>query len=202
MGEFFSSRALRSQTVCQPPPPYPPPPPPSLRTHRPGLPLGADHRSPLGDPPQRLAQVAAPAHEGDAEVVLVDVVHVVGGRQHLGLVDVVDAERLEDLRLDEVADARLGHDRDGDGGLDRLDDGRVAHARDAAVAADVGRHALERHHGDGAGLLGDAGLLRRRHVHDDTLLQHLGEADLVSFYLMRVCFGGGGWGSWAGREGG
>ena len=29
------------------------------------------------------------------------------------LVDVVDLERLEDLRLDEVADARLGHDRDG-----------------------------------------------------------------------------------------
>jgi hypothetical protein len=37
---------------------------------------------------------------------------LVGRRQHLGLVDVVDLERLEHLRLDEVADARLGHDRD------------------------------------------------------------------------------------------
>ena len=61
------------------------------------------------------------------------------GREHLGLVDVVDAERLEDLRLDEVADAGLGHDRDGDRGLDALDHLRVAHAGDAAVAADVGR---------------------------------------------------------------
>ena len=34
------------------------------------------------------------------------------GREHLGLVDVVDAERLQHLRLDEVADAALRHDRD------------------------------------------------------------------------------------------
>lgn len=148
-------------------------------THRPRLALGADHRRALGDPPQRLAQVAAPAHERHAEVVLVDVVDVVGRREHLGLVDVVDAQCFQDLRLDKVADARLGHDRDGDGGLDGPDDGRVAHARDAAVAADVGRHALERHHGDGAGLLGDARLLGRRHVHDHALLEHLGEADLL-----------------------
>ena len=37
---------------------------------------------------------------------------LVGRGQDLGLVDVVDAERLEDLGLDEVADAGLGHDRD------------------------------------------------------------------------------------------
>jgi hypothetical protein len=37
---------------------------------------------------------------------------LVGWREHLGLVDVVDPERLEHLRLDEVADPRLGHDRD------------------------------------------------------------------------------------------
>lgn len=110
--------------------------------------------------------------------MLVDVVYVVGGRQDLGLVDVVHPERLEDLRLDEVADASLGHDRDGDGGLDRLDDGRVGHARDAAVAADVGGHALERHDGDGAGLLGDAGFFGRGDVHDDALFEHLGEAHL------------------------
>ena len=59
-------------------------------------------------------EVGGPAHEGHGERPLVDVVGLVGRRQHLGLVDVVDAERLEDLRLDEVADAGLGHDRDGD----------------------------------------------------------------------------------------
>ena len=50
------------------------------------------------------------------------------------------------------------------------------HAGDAAGRADVGRDALERHDGDGAGILGDLGLLGRDDVHDDAALEHLGEA--------------------------
>ena len=49
----------------------------------------------------------APHTNGDLEGVLVDVVLVVGRRQHLALVDEVDAERLEHARLDEVADAHF-----------------------------------------------------------------------------------------------
>ena len=55
---------------------------------------------------------------------------------------------------------------------------RVGHARDAAVAADVGRDALERHHGAGARVLGDPRLLGVDDVHDDAALEHLGEARL------------------------
>ena len=143
-----------------------------------GLALGADHRRALVDAAERLTEVGGAADEGDGEVPLVDVVHVVGGREHLGLVDVVDVERLQHLRLDEVADAGLRHDRDRDLGDDRLDEVGVAHAGDAALRADVGGDALERHHGDGAGVLGDAGLLGRDDVHDDAALQHLGEAAL------------------------
>ena len=51
------------------------------------------------------------------------------------------------------------------------------HARDAAFFADVGRNALERHHGAGAGLLGDFGLLDVGDVHDDAALEHFGQAD-------------------------
>src|SRR5205814_1358739 len=76
------------------------------------LALGADHRRALADATERLAEITAAAHEGDPERELVDVEVLVGRRQHLRLVDVVDGERLEDLRLDEVADARLRHDRD------------------------------------------------------------------------------------------
>ena len=123
------------------------------------LALGADHRRALGDPAQRLAEVGGAADERDLEGELVDVVGLVGGRQDLGLVDVVDLERLEDLRLGEVADPGLGHDRDRHRLLDLLDHRGVAHAGDAAVAADVGGNALERHHRDGAGVLGDARLL-------------------------------------------
>ena len=84
-------------------------------------------------------RLVAPHTNGHGEGPLVDVVGLVGRGEHLGLVDVVDAERLEDLGLDEVADAGLGHDRDGDDGLDALDHLGIAHAGDAAVAADVGR---------------------------------------------------------------
>ena len=104
-------------------------------------------------------RLVAPHTNGHGERPLVDVVRLVGGGEHLALVDVVDAERLEDLRLGEVADAALRHDRDGHRGLDALDHRRVAHAGDAAVAADVGRHALERHDRDRAGVLGDRRLL-------------------------------------------
>ena len=123
-------------------------------------------------------EVARAAHERDRERPLVDVVLLVGRRQHLGLVDVVHAERLEDLRLDEVPDPSLRHHRDRDGVHDLLDLGRVGHARDPALRADVRRHALERHDGAGAGVLGDLGLLGGGDVHDDAALQHLGQSGL------------------------
>ena len=145
-----------------------------------GLALRADHRRALADPSKRLAQVSAAADERDAEGPLVDVVLFVGRGEHLALVDVVDLERLEDLRLDEVADPRLGHHRDGHGLLDLADLGRVGHAGDAAFRADVGGHALERHHGDGPRLFGDRRLLGVRDVHDHAALEHLGEAALDS----------------------
>ncbi|KAK2971020.1 hypothetical protein RJ640_025794 [Escallonia rubra] len=96
----------------------------------------------------------------------------------LALVDVIDADGFQDLGLDEVADAGLGHDGDGDGLLDLLDELGVGHAGDAALRADVGRDALEGHDGASAGLLGDAGLLGVDDVHDDAAAEHLGQAHL------------------------
>jgi hypothetical protein len=145
---------------------------------RAGLPLGADHGGALAHPAERLAEVAAAADEGDAEVVLVDVVRVVGGGQHLALVHVVDAHGLQDLGLHEVPDAGLGHDRDGDGALDVADEARVRHARHAALRADVGGDPLQRHHGARAGLLREARLLRGHHVHDDPAPEHLRQPHL------------------------
>ena len=139
------------------------------------LALGADHGSALGDAAQGLAQVTGTADEGYLELGLVDMIHVVGGRQHFTLVDVVDLNGLQDLGLGEVADAALGHDRDGNGLLDPLDHLGVAHAGHAASRADVSGDPLQRHHGASAGFLGDAGLLRGRDVHDDAALQHLGQ---------------------------
>src|SRR4029079_19341470 len=142
------------------------------------LALRADHGRALGDAAERLAEIRRTADERDGERVLVDVVLDVRRRQHLRLVDVVDLERLQDLCLDEVPDPALRHHGDRYRLLALADQLRVGHARDPAVAADVGRDALERHHRAGARVLRDPGLLSVDDVHDDPALEHLGEARL------------------------
>src|SRR5713226_1198584 len=104
--------------------------------------LGANHRRTFGDSSQRLAEVATATNEWNLERMLVDVVLLVGGSQHLGLVDVVDPEGFQDLRLDEVPDPALRHDRDGHRLHDRADQRRIGHTRYAALLADIGRDAL------------------------------------------------------------
>ena len=144
-----------------------------------GLALAANHRRAFGDPPQRFAEIARTAHERHLELVLVDVVLVVGRRQHFGFVDEVDAERLQRLRLGQVTDAHLGHDRDRHRVHDPRDQLEVAHARDAAVAARISAgirsSAIT---ATAPGLLGDQRLLGRHDVHDDAALEHLRQTAL------------------------
>lgn len=144
----------------------------------PGFTLGPDHGSALGNAAQGLAQIAAATDKGRVEVALLNVALVIGGGQNFTLVNVVDAESLEDLALNKVADAGLGHDGNGDGGLDLLDDSRVRHAGNAAVLSDIGGDTLEGHDGASTGFLSDTGLRGVGHVHDDTALEHLSETGL------------------------
>ena len=137
------------------------------------LTLRSDHRRALADPAERLAEIAAAAHERDLEHVLVDVVPLVRGGEDFALVDEVDAQRLEHPRLDEVADPRLGHHGDRDDLHDLLDLEGIGHPGHAALRPDIGGHALQRHHRAGAGIFGDLRLLGGRQVHDDAALQHL-----------------------------
>ncbi len=51
----------------------------------------------------------------------------------------------------------------------------VGHARHAALGADIGRHALERHDRAGAGFFGDLGMFGGHDVHDDAAFEHLGQ---------------------------
>lgn len=61
------------------------------------LALCTDHRSAFGDAAEGFAQVPAATDEGHSEVVLGDVIEVVGWGKDFGLVDVVDADGFEDL---------------------------------------------------------------------------------------------------------
>mmetsp|Transcript_9999 Transcript_9999/g.30690 ORF Transcript_9999/g.30690 Transcript_9999/m.30690 type:complete len:344 (-) Transcript_9999:7-1038(-) len=143
-----------------------------------GLSLGADHCRAFGDAAQSLTQIAAATDKRDGEVVLVGVVVLVGHCQHLRLVNVVSANLLKDLALDEVANTRLGHYGDGDGRFDFFDHLGVRHAGDTAILTNICRHALQRHHRTGTGLFCNPRLLRVDHVHDDSAFKHLCHASL------------------------
>ena len=138
--------------------------------------FGANHGGAFGDAAEGFAQISRAAHERDFEAVLPDVVLVVGGCEHFAFVNVIDFERFEHLRFGEMADANFGHHRNRDRVHDFADDARSGHAGHAAIFANIGRHALERHHGAGSGLLGDARLLGVGDVHNHAAFQHFGQA--------------------------
>jgi hypothetical protein len=142
----------------------------------------AQHGGALRNAAKRLAQVAAAAHKGHRELVLVDVVLLVRHGEHLGLVNVVHLQRLQHLRLHKVPNARLCHNGQRHLPLDAQDHVRVRRARHAARMADVRGHALQRHHRHRARVLRNACLRRINHV------------------LQRVKGGGGGCLGEAGRS--
>ena len=139
------------------------------------LTLGANHRSTLSNTAQSLAQVLSTTHEGHVELCLVDMVDIVGGREHFAFVNIVDLDGLQYLSLGDVADAAFCHHGDAHGLLNATNHLRVTHARYASSRTDVGRNTFKRHHGTGTSLFSDAGLFRSCYVHNHTTLQHLGQ---------------------------
>ena len=105
--------------------------------------------------------------------MLQDVVFFIRRSQHLGFIDVVDPDGFQDLGFDEVPDAALGHDRDGNRIHDPEDQVGVRHARHAALGADICRDTFQRHDGACAGFFGDLGVFGGNHVHDHAAFKHL-----------------------------
>ena len=60
---------------------------------------------------------------------------------------------MADLGFDEVTNANLGHDRDGNGSHNGLDHLGVRHTRNTTIAANVSWHALQGHDGTSSSLL-------------------------------------------------
>ena len=140
--------------------------------------LGTDHGRAFAYAPQSLAQIARSAHERHPERVLVGVEAIVRRGQHFTLVDIVHAKRLKNTRLDHMPDPRLGHDRNADSFHDAPDNAGIRHTGHAPGLADVGGHALQRHHRTGPGFLCDFRLFRGGHIHDDPALEHLRQSGL------------------------
>ena len=116
--------------------------------------------------------------------MFVDVVFFIGGSQYFTLIDIVHAQCFENLRFHKVANARFGHDRNCDRRNNLLDLARVTHTRHTAILANVGRHAFKRHNRTRAGFLGNARLLCRDDIHNDSALEHLRQ---TRFYDKRAC---------------
>ena len=144
----------------------------------PGLAFGADHGRAFRNAAQGFTKVAGTADERHRKVTLVDMETVVGGSEHFALVDVVHAQRLKDAGFHDMADAGLGHDRDGHRVHNTQDNGRISHTRHAARLADVGGNALKGHDRTSPRLLRDFRLFGRRDVHDDAAFEHFGQTGL------------------------
>jgi hypothetical protein len=95
------------------------------------LTLGTDESSTFADTAESLTEVLGTANVRDLEVVLVDVVGFVSGGKNLGLVNVINADGLDDLGLDKVTNTDLGHDGDSDSLNDFLDHLGVRHTGNA-----------------------------------------------------------------------
>ena len=135
--------------------------------------LGADHACALCNAAERFTEVTCAADERHVELGLVDVIYIVGGGEDFTFVDVVDFNGLKNLRLYEMTDAALRHDRNGNRLLNAANHAGVAHTGNTARRADVRRDALKRHDSARASLLGNLCLLRGGNVHDDAALEHL-----------------------------
>ncbi|OPZ77722.1 MAG: hypothetical protein BWY79_01059 [Actinobacteria bacterium ADurb.Bin444] len=101
---------------------------------------------------------------------------LIGRGQHLGFIDEVDLQGLQDLRFHEVPNTHLGHDGDGNRFLDLGDLGGISHAGHTALRPYVGWHPLQSHDRAGTGFLSDLGLLGVGHVHDHATLERLSQA--------------------------
>src|SRR5258708_32696019 len=142
------------------------------------LALGTQHSRALAHAPQRLAQIARAANKRHSEAVLVDMISLVGRRQHFGFIDAVNTKGLQNLGLDQSSDPALGPDRNGDGLFNADHQLRVAHAGHATVCANIGGHALQRHHGTGSSLFGNFGLLGVDYITNHSPFEHLWESAL------------------------
>src|SRR5216683_2522467 len=153
---------------------------------RAGFALGANHRRAFRHAAQRFTQIARATNERHAEIMLPDVILFIGGSQNFAFVDKIHFKCLQDLGLDKMSDTHLGHHRNGNCLHDLADDFDGCHARHAALFANVGWYALERHHRASSGFLRDLRLLGVGDIHNHAALEHFRQADLHAPFVRRV----------------
>src|SRR5713226_5630422 len=138
-----------------------------------GFALRADHGRALADAPQGLAQVACAAYKRHREEMFVDVEMLVSRCQHLGFIDAIHADGLQNLGFYEMSNTTLRHHRNSHRLFNLNNQFGIAHTRHAALRANIGWHPLQRHHRRGSRVLRDTRLLSVDHVANYAALEHL-----------------------------
>merc|ERR1719343_1289306 len=135
--------------------------------------FGSEHGGSFRNAAERFPEVAATAYERDTELSFVDVVNVVSHGEYFTFIDVVDFASFQDLGFNEVTNACLSHNWNGDCILDFLDQSGIGHSSDPTIATDIGRNTFQRHHCDCACCLCNLCLLYVHNIHDYPTLEHL-----------------------------
>ena len=102
----------------------------------------------------------------------------VGWCENFALVNEVNTESLQNLRLNKVTDSSFGHHWNRDCGFDAFDHVGIAHTGDSTIFSNVSRNSFECHDCARAGIFSNLGLSRSHNIHDDSALQHLGKTTL------------------------
>src|SRR5579884_1327841 len=105
--------------------------------------------------------------------MFVDVEALISWRQDFRFVDAVNANGLQNLGLDKMADATFCHDWNSDRFFNANDQFGIAHASDTAMSADIGWHTLQCHHRRRACLFSDLCLIGGDDITDNPALEHL-----------------------------
>jgi hypothetical protein len=130
------------------------------------LTLCSKHRGTFSNATESFSEISASANKRHFEVVLVDMILLVGHGQNLTFVDIIYLNSLQDLRFDEMTDADLivddvslsnlfklktseerdrkylRHYGDGYGRSDLVDHCGVTHARNASVVSNISWNSL------------------------------------------------------------
>ncbi len=95
--------------------------------------------------------------------------------QNFTFVDEIDADCLKNLRLDEMTDANLCHNRDFHGSHNRLHHAGITHSRHTAGSPNISRHALKSHNRNGTGFFCNNRLLNVDDIHNDAAYELTGK---------------------------
>ena len=135
-----------------------------------GFALCADHRRPLIDTAQCFPKIFGTANKGYVKLGFVNVVFIICRGENLRLINVINLNRLKDLRFGKVADTAFRHNGNRHSFLYPFNHFGIAHTGYAACRTDIRRDSFQSHNSTGTRRFCNLGLFRGGNVHNNAAL--------------------------------